>query len=146
MPPKLTPLTERQRAVIATMRQKMSEEQAIAYLTEEGYPMGKSTWYRIKAFLKRTQLQRLHYIASIGFEQQHIARIETCEMIEHEMWKNYAKEESPFKRVIILEKIQNLQPLISSYYDTTRVVLEKTHQEKDNVQHQDTNSISKPAV
>src|SRR4030095_7704604 len=146
MPPKLTPLTERQRAVIATMRQKMSEEQAMSYLAEEGYAMGKSTWYRIKAFLKRTQLQRLHYIASVGFEQQHIARIETCEMIEHEMWKNYAKEESAFKRVIILEKIQNLQPLISSYYDTTRVVLEKTKEQKDNVQHQDTNSISKPAV
>jgi hypothetical protein len=67
----------------------------------------------------------LHYIAAIGFEDQHTTRIENCELIEKLMWKNYDLEKSPFKRVLILEKIKDLPPLISAYYDTTRSVIEK---------------------
>jgi len=127
---KLKGLNDRQRAVVATMRMRLTEKEAMAFLKQEGFPMSAMTWYRIKAWLKATGLQRMHYIASIGFEQQHNARIENCELIEEQMWENYLLEKSPFKRVIILEKIQNLQPLISAYYDMTRVVLEKRQEQE----------------
>jgi len=104
---------------------RLNEEEALAYLKAEGHTMSRASWFRIKSWLKRTQLARLHHIAAIGFENKHTQRIETCELIKELMWENYNKEKSPFKRVIILEKISALQPLISAYYDSTRAVLEK---------------------
>jgi hypothetical protein len=142
-------LSDRQRAVVATMRMKLNEEEAMAYLRAEGHPMSVPTWYRIKAWLKRTQLQRLHFIAAIGFENQHTTRIDTCELIEKLMWENYNLCQSPFKRVIILEKILNLQPILSAYYDTTRWVLEKRRerqwekQERENQNRDNQNNIDR---
>ena len=50
------------------------------------------------------------------------------------MWANYHLEKNPFKKVQILEKIEENQLYLSSYYDSTRYVLEQgakvKHQEK----------------
>ena len=119
-------LTERQREVVATMRMRLTRKQALAYLDGQGFHMSGTTLGRIKAWLKKNELKRLHYIAAIGFESQHLARIDNCEHIEQLMWKEYFLEKSPFKRVIILEKIKELQPYISTYYDTTRSVIENS--------------------
>jgi hypothetical protein len=136
---KLRGLSDTQRAVIATMRMRLNEEEALAYLKAEGHPMSRASWFRIKAWLKSTQLARLHHIAAIGFENQHATRIDTCELIEELMWENYHMCKNPFKRVIILEKISELQPLISAYYDATRAVLEKRRERE---QHQEQNGIN----
>jgi hypothetical protein len=56
---------------------------------------------------------------------QHLLRIQTLQTINHEMWDNYALEKNPFKRVQILEKIEENQDYLSSYYDSTRWVLEQ---------------------
>ena len=61
-------LTERQRAVVATMRMRLTRVQALAYMEGEGYPISNATLGRIKARLKKNELQRLHHIAAIGFE------------------------------------------------------------------------------
>jgi hypothetical protein len=41
------------------------------------------------------------------------------------MWSNYHLEKQPFKKVQILEKIEENQIYLSSYYDSTRYVLEQ---------------------
>ena len=41
------------------------------------------------------------------------------------MWENYLDCKDPFKKVLILEKIANVQPLLSSYYDATRTVMKQ---------------------
>jgi hypothetical protein len=119
-------LTERQRAVVATMRMRLTRAQAVAYLRGEGYQMSSTTLGRIKSWLRRTQLQRLHYIASFGFEEQHLTRIDMCEHIEQLMWQNYHLCKDPAKKVGILKEIKELQPYISTYYDTTKAVMEKS--------------------
>lgn len=123
-PVKLYGLTDRQKEVIVTMRMRLTTAQALSYLEDVGYQMSESTWRRIKAGLKRNEQQRLHHIAALGFESQHLERIDSCELIEKLMWENYHLCKSPFQRVLILEKIANLQPYISSYYDITRSIME----------------------
>src|SRR4030095_6729173 len=135
-------LNDRQRAVVATIRMRLTREEALAYMRGEGFPMSESTYGRIKAWIKSTQLQRLHYIAAIGFENQHTTRIETAELIEELMWENYHRCKSPFKRVIILEKISELQPLISAYYDATRAVLEKRKERERESEQQEQKGIN----
>lgn len=90
----------------------------------EGYPMSETTYGKIKSYLKRTQLQQLHRIAALGFEEQHLARIQILEHIEQLMWKEYYSEKIAYRRVMILKEIKEIQPFISTYYETTRTVLE----------------------
>jgi hypothetical protein len=116
-------LTERQREVVATMRMRLSREQALQYLRGVGFPMSNATLGRIKSWLRKTELQRLHQIAAIGFESQHLARIDNCEHIEQLMWKDYFLEHNAHKRVLILKEIKELQPYISTYYAATKSVI-----------------------
>jgi hypothetical protein len=41
------------------------------------------------------------------------------------MWRNYEHEQSPLKKVIILEKIASVQPYLSAYYEATKMVMKE---------------------
>ena len=66
----------------------------------------------------------MHQIAAYEFHEQHLNRIDTCELIAKLMWQNYLRERSPYRRVLILKEIKELQPYLSSYYEATKMVLE----------------------
>ena len=118
------------------MRMRLTRAEAIAYMKGQGYPMAETTYGKIKAYLKRTQLARLHYIAAIGFEQQHLERIDTCELMAKLHWQNYHLETNPYKKSMILREIRELQPYISTYYDLTRAVIERNGQQVNNTSGQ----------
>ena len=44
-------------------------------------------------------------MANLGFEYQHLDRIDGLELIEKKMWEEYNKEKGPWKRVQILKYI-----------------------------------------
>jgi hypothetical protein len=67
----------------------------------------------------------LNLIASKEFLVQHLERIDTVRTILKEMWANYHKESNPTKRVQILEKIEENQLYLSSYYDSTQYVMQQ---------------------
>src|ERR1041385_5771917 len=98
-------LNDKQRAVVATMRMRLTIAQSLAYMKGEGFEMSQSTYSRIKAWLKKNEFKRLHFIAAIGFEAQHTERIDICELAAQLMWQNYHLCKDPFKKTIILEKI-----------------------------------------
>lgn len=119
-------LSDRQRSVIETLIMKLTRTQALFYLEKEGFPMSDSTYGRIKRRLKKIQFQRLSYIAGFGFEKQHLERIDTCEYMLKLHWQNYYKEQSPYKRSLILREIRDLQPLIAAFSDATRSVMKNS--------------------
>lgn len=57
------------------------------------------------------------------FQQQHVERIEKCELIEKLMWNQYEAESNPSKKATILKMIMETQPLLSAYYEATTMVL-----------------------
>jgi len=57
-------------------------------------------------------------------------RIDTLRVILKEMWLNYHIENNPSKKVQILEKIEQNQVYLSSYYDSTRYVLQRAANKK----------------
>ncbi|MGI0034127.1 MAG: hypothetical protein ACRD97_12780 [Nitrososphaeraceae archaeon] len=59
-------------------------------------------------------------------------RIDQLELINSEMWIQYRREKDPFKQVLILEKIAELQTYISPYYDASRYILEKSITKQEN--------------
>jgi hypothetical protein len=72
----------------------------------------------------------LNLIAFKEFLTQHMERIDTLRVILKEMWLNYHIENNPSKKVQILEKIEQNQVYLSSYYDSTRYVLQRAANKK----------------
>ena len=115
-------LTDRQRAVIATMRMRLSERLAMAYLKGEGLEMSLRTWYREKRKLENMKLKRLYHIAQIGFQDQHLETIDQYELGFKMMWENVLKERDPYKQNSMIKDILLLKPYLSSYYEATKLI------------------------
>ena len=119
-------LTERQKAVLETIRMRLTEKEALEYLRNAGFETSDTTWYREKKQLEKMKLKRLYHIAKIGFEDQHLERIDTCELILKLMWQNVKEEKDPYKRNQILKDILSLQPYLSNYYEATKEVMKES--------------------
>jgi len=119
-------VTDRQKAVLETMRMRLTEKEALEYLRNAGFEMSDTTWYREKKQLEEMKLKRLYHIAKIGFEDQHLQRIDICELIEKLMWQNMKEEKDPYKRNEILKDILSMQPLLSTYYESTKEVMKES--------------------
>ena len=118
-------ITDRQRAVIETMRMRLSERLALAYLKGEGFDVSPKTWYRDKAKLEEMKLKRLYHIAQIGFQDQHLETIDQYEMGFRIMWQNVLREKDPYKQNAMIRDILLLKPYLSSYYEATKLIIEK---------------------
>jgi hypothetical protein len=119
-------LTERQKAVVETIRMRLTEKEALEYLRNAGFETSDTTWYREKKQLEKMKLKRLYHIAKIGFEDQHLERIDNCELIQKLMWQNVREEKDPYKRNQILKDILSLQPYLSNYYEATMDVMKES--------------------
>jgi hypothetical protein len=126
-------LSDKDRAVVATMRMRLSLKQALEYLKDIGFEMSLPTYTRIKRKLNSHKLQRLYHVAKIGFTDEHLAAIDNLELIQKLMWQDYHNCKDPFKRTCILEKIANIQPYLSSYYETTKDIIENSNISSDTV-------------
>lgn len=118
-------LTEQEKAVLETIRMRLSRQQSLLYLKENGFRMSQATLTRKKRKLKDMKLKRLHFIARLGFEDQHLDRVDGCELVEKLMWQNYNECNNPYQKTLILKEILNVQPYLSSYYEATKWILEE---------------------
>ena len=118
-------LSDRQRAVIETIRMRLTEEQSLVYLKEIGYNIGPATLYREKRKVENLKLKRLYHIAQIGFQDQHLETIDQYELGFKLMWQNVLRERDPYKQNSMIKDILLLQPYLSSYYEATKLVIDK---------------------
>ena len=124
-------LSDRQKAVIETIRMRLTEKQSLAYLKEMGFDISPKTYYNDKRKVESLKLKRLYHIAQIGFQDQHLERIDTIELCLKLCWQNYNEEQDPFKKFQMLKDIILVQPYLSSYYEATKLIIEK-HPEYQN--------------
>lgn len=123
-------ITERQRAVLETMRMRLTEKLALAYLKGEGFEMSDTTLYREKKKLEDIKLKRLYHIAQIGFQDQHLETIDQYEMGFSMMWQNVLRERDPYKQNSMIRDILMLKPYLSAYYEATKYIVEKKQQQE----------------
>jgi hypothetical protein len=103
----------------------ISEKEALSYLEDRGYSISSRELYRIKNQIKESTQERLNLIGSEEYLSQHIERIDMLKTIQKEMWANYHLEKNPSKKASILMQIAELQTYLSSYFDSTRYVLQQ---------------------
>ena len=120
----LSLLNDTEKAVVDTIRMRLSTEQALQYMKDNGFPVSRATYFRHKKKLEEKKLERLYHMANLGFEYQYLDRIDGLELIEKKMWEEYNKEKTPWKRVQILKDIAEIQPFLSSIYEASKFVID----------------------
>jgi hypothetical protein len=127
-------LSDRQKSVIETIRMRLTERQSLAYLKEMGFEISPKTYYNDKRKVESLKLKRLYHIAQIGFQDQHLERIDIYEMGFKMMWQNVLLEKEPYKRNSMIKDILLLQPYMSAYYEATKLVIDKQQQQQSEYQ------------
>ena len=131
-------LTDRQKAIIECIRMRLNEKQSLQYLREVGFTIGPATYYREKRQIEAMKLKRLYHIAKIGFQDPHLDRIDNTELCLKLMWQNYHLEKDPYKRFQMLKDIILVQPYLSAYYQTTKLIFSTDKQQQEQlVNHND---------
>jgi hypothetical protein len=125
-------LNDRSKTIVESIRMRLTEKQALTYLKEAGFEMSARTYYREKSKIESLKLKRLYHIAQIGFQDQHLERIDNIKLCLKLMWQNYNEEQDPFKKFHMLKDIILVQPYLSAYYETTKLIVEKPLQEQQN--------------
>ena len=104
---------------------RLTEKQSLVYLKEMGFDISPKTYYNDKRKVEELKLKRLYHIAKIGFQDQHLERIDVYEMGFKMMWQNVLLEKDPYKCNVMIKDILLLQPYLCAYYDTTKLILKK---------------------
>src|SRR5215204_1079957 len=117
-------LSDTEKAVVETIRMRLSTEQALQYMKDNGFSISRATYFRYKKKLEEEKLERLYHMANLGFEYQYLDRIDGLELIEKKMWEEYNKEKGSWKRVQILKDIAEIQPFLSSIYEASKFVID----------------------
>jgi hypothetical protein len=127
-------LSDRQKAVIETIRMRLNEKQSLEYLKEVGFDIGPATYYREKRKVEELKLKRLYHIAQIGFQDQHLETIDQYEMGFKMMWQNVLRERDPYKQNSMIKDILLLKPYLSSYYEATKLIIEKQQEQQNEIE------------
>ena len=135
-------LSDRQKSVIETIRMRLTERQSLAYLKEMGFEISPKTYYNDKRKVESLKLKRLYHIAQIGFQDQHLERIDIYEMGFKMMWQNVRLEKDPYKRNSMIKDILLLQPYLSAYYEATNLIVEKQQQDQHQQQNEDSRNLN----
>lgn len=114
---------------------RLSEREALAYLKGIGFEISRTSYYREKKKVESMKLERLVHIAQIGFQDQHIDRIDNTELALKLMWQNYHLEQDPYKKFQMLKDIIAVQPYLSSYYEASKIIIEKRPDLVDNIKN-----------
>jgi hypothetical protein len=125
----LSILNDTQKAVVDTMTMRLSTKKSLEYLKEHGFDMSQRNYFRQKKKIQSLKLKRLYHIAKIGFEEQHLERIDQLKLIQELMWQNYDACKDPYQRSKILRAIADVQPVLSAYYDSTHHVVSHAHED-----------------
>jgi hypothetical protein len=110
---------------------RLNEKQSLEYLKEVGFDIGPATFYREKRKVENLKLKRLYHIAQIGFQDQHLDRIDNTELCLKLMWENYHLEQDPYKKFQMLKDIIMVQPYLSAYYEATKLIVEKQKRQQN---------------
>ena len=153
-------LSDRQKAVIETIRMRLTEKQSLAYLKEMGFEISPKTYYNDKRKVESLKLRRLYQIAEIGFQDQHLETIDQYEMAFKMMWQNVLREQNPFRQNVMIKDILLLKPYLSAYYEATKLIIDKQqsayqeflnkhqqqHEQRDNEEELNRNINDKPKI
>ncbi|MCC2647725.1 MAG: hypothetical protein K0R16_528 [Nitrososphaeraceae archaeon] len=91
-------LSDTDKAVVETIRMRLTTDQALQYLKDNEFHLSRASYFRHKKKLEQMKLRRLYHIAKMGFQEQHLDRLDNTELCLKLMWENYHLERDPYKK------------------------------------------------
>lgn len=76
----------------------------------------------------------MYEIGKIGFQDQHLETIDQYEMGFKMMWQNVLRERDPYKQNSMIKDILLLKPYLSSYYEATKLIVEKQQEQQNEIE------------
>jgi hypothetical protein len=73
---------------------RLHVSQALGYLKDLGHEMSRAKYFRQRKKIQEMKLERMHFIAKY-FPDQHLERIDRCELVDRLWWENYHAEKDP---------------------------------------------------
>ena len=104
---------------------RLTESEALEYLNDPklGFTIKARKYWEVRKEIDESRNERLEYIASKGFIDQHLERMAQLELVNEEMWRQYRA--GNYKAADILRAIADVQYYLSNFYDSTQAVLER---------------------
>ena len=127
-------LSDTEKAVIEAIRMRLTTDQALQYLKDNEFPLSRASYFRHKKKLEEKKLKRLYEIGKIGFQDQHLETIDQYEMGFKMMWQNVLRERDPYKQNSMIKDILLLKPYLSSYYEATKLIVEKLQKQQNEIE------------
>jgi hypothetical protein len=124
-------LSDTEKGVIETIRMRLTTDQSLQYLKDNGFSMSRSSYFRRKKKVESMKFKRLYHIAQIGFQDQHLETIDQYEMGFKMMWQNVLLEKEPYKCNQMIKDILLLQPYLSAYYEATKLIFDKRQEHNE---------------
>ncbi len=124
-------LTAKETAIIQSKLMFQKDYQlALKWLETKGFKLSVTTYYDNLRRLNKSGAERLFHIGQ-QFPAFHADEIEKFLLIESQLYEQYYQEREPLNKARILKMIADIQPLITSLYDSTQYVLETNAKFKD---------------
>jgi len=123
-------LNDKQTLVLRTKIMRLPLAEALEVMRRHNYKMKRSAYFDNLRKIKLMRHDRLIHIAKSGMEDRHLETLDTLQICEAEFWLNYKKETDNYKRSLILDKIVQLQPWLSTYIDESQDIIEKQMKSK----------------
>jgi hypothetical protein len=110
---------ERHKYVALCMRFKLSINDSLRFLKDNGFDIEIAQLERDKKIIQQQDYERLAKFYMGDYPSSHIGRIDIMEWGQMEMVKNYMDETEPFKKNKMLEQLLGMQPFLSAFYENT---------------------------
>ena len=75
-------LDDIEKLVVETIRMRLTTQHALENLKDNEFPVSSAKYFRHKRRVEEKKLEGIYHIAKIGFEDQHLQRIDGLEIIE----------------------------------------------------------------
>lgn len=110
--------------IIQAMAMRLSENDALEWLTSHGKPLKRAQYYRLKGAIIASREKWKSVIATEGLWRDMQNRIEQYETILWMSFQNAIKEKDPLRNQKILEIIVTMIPYVTAAYEATLLLLE----------------------
>ena len=102
---------------------RLTENETIGKLAEEGYNFSRQTFYKIKRKLKNNLVDRVNDAYSFEILQEHFLAITAIKEGQRRLWELSDKEKDPYKQAEIITQAINSYPFLTAYYLNIKKVM-----------------------
>ena len=103
-------------------KRRLTYEEAVIVIRRSGFKISARTYQRRKGEIKKSDKNRLEYLAAVEYPEFTVDTIDTAKAVEAQLWEIAKTAKTDWERMAALEKIMKYRKEIAQFYDSSPVV------------------------